>query len=418
MKIKRYSISFLVIIGFILCSSIFLFWASVYSEIKKEEYEQLGLPILNINTSGKRINSKENYKSATFTLNFNGSHYSGDCKIKGRGNSTWYTVDTSKLPYLLKLDKAQALLGLPAAKKWVLKASAMDKTFLRDNYAFYLANTIWNRMRWNPRQRFIILLLNGKYTGLYNLEEKVEVTPERLNLNIKNGDFLIKVDYHKIKDWYFTSILNCDMNIIDADEMQYTKKDFDYIQNIVVNKERYLAESIAAKEDYSIHFDMASLVDWFLVNEFTKNHDSRFQGSCYFYYDAGEDKIYMGPVWDFDLACGNTNRAKCNLPENYITATGNWYERLINDEYFYTALKERWLATRTEAKQSIEQLQKWADELKTAAELNDRVWKSFGHRQWPNTKGWKNRKTYQSEVDYMIQYMNERYAWLDEQWGK
>ncbi|MBQ9537775.1 MAG: hypothetical protein IJU95_00765, partial [Treponema sp.] len=66
---------------------------------------------------------------------------------------------------------------------------------------------------------------------------------------------------------------------------------------------------------------------------------------------------------------------------------------------------------------SIDSIQDWADSIRDAAVLNDRAWKSFGHRQWPNPTGWRSRKSHQDEVDYMVQYLRERLAWLDSQWS-
>ena len=458
MKIRRFGTGFFLLFALALASSAFFAFAAFYSSVRAEDYERLGLPVLNINTYGRKINSKENYLDAVYTLDGNGMHWSGGCKIRGRGNSTWKTVDTSKKPYLLKLDEEEALLGMGTARRWVLKASATDKSFLRDEYAFFLARSIWNRFAWTPQQRFVTLLVNGKYAGLYGLQEKIEVGPERVAIEPMDGSILFKIDEHRNEQFSFTSNHGVLFNIVDTDGVSYSWDDFFAIQDFVNGRERWLygeqdgqaeapswgeaaeREDVAAPgqgeaperedaaapaetmeqgagNDWTSYFDLDSFVDWYLVNEFTKNHDSRFQASCFISYDGKQDKFFMGPVWDFDLSSGNTDAAGCSKSDGYITAQAFWYERLLQDELFMTALRSRWAATKDELAASIDAIQGWADELEDAAVLNDRVWKSFGHRQWPNPSGWRKRKRYQDEIDYMVAYLRARLAWLESQWG-
>lgn len=51
--------------------------------------------------------------------------------------------------------------------------------------------------------------------------------------------------------------------------------------------------------------------------------------------------------------------------------------------------------------------------LKSAADFNFRKWKVLGDYVWPNASGYEDRKTYQSEIDYLIDWLNARYAFLD-----
>ena len=417
MKIHRFGTGFLLLIILVTASAAFLAFASLYASIRTEEYESLGLPVLNINTYGKKINSKENYLNAVYSLDSENFHWSGGCKIRGRGNSTWKTIDTNKKPYLLKLDEAESLLGMGKAQRWVLKAHATDKSFLRDEYAFYLAHTVWNRFSWTPRQQFITLVINGKYIGLYGLQEKIEIAPERVAIAPEDGSILFKIDEHRNEHYSFTSDHGVLFNIVDTDGVEYDWDAFFAIKDFINERERYLYGEQKDGTGWTQYFDLDSFVDWYLVNEFTKNHDSRFQASCFLTYDGKQDKFFMGPVWDFDLSSGNTDAASCSKSDGYITAEAFWYEQLLQDELFMTTLKSRWQDTKDELAASIAGIQDWADELNDAAVLNDRVWKSFGHRQWPNPSGWRNRRSYQDEIDYMVSFLKARFTWLESQWG-
>ena len=417
MRIRRYGTGFLLLLVLLLALSAFLAFAAFYAGIRAEEYERLGLPVLSVNTYGKKISSKEHYLDAAYTLDGEGLHWSGGCKIRGRGNSTWKTIDTNKKPYLLKLDQAEDLLGMGTARRWVLKASATDKSFLRDEYAFFLAHEVWNSFAWTPKQRYVTLLVNGKYMGLYGLQEKIEIAPERVNIDPAGGSVLFKIDEHRNEQYSFTSNHGVLCNIVDTDGVEYDWDEFFAIRDVVNEREKYIYGEQEDGESWTRYFDLNSFVDWYLVNEFTKNHDSRFQASCFLTYDGRQDRFFMGPVWDFDLSAGNTDAASCSRSDGYITAQAYWYERLLQDDLFMAALKDRWKRTRSELLDSLDRIQDWADGLRDAAVLNDRVWKSFGHRQWPNPTGWRDRTNYQDEVDYMVGYLRSRFAWLDSQWG-
>ncbi len=412
MKIRRYSASFLAVILLLLASQLVIIGGSFYAQVNEEDYKALGLPILYIETeAGRRINSRENYRNAQFLLEDGDKTTSGSCKIRGRGNSTWETPDTNKKPYLLKLDTAEGLLGMGEAQKWVLFANATDKTFLRNEYAYYLASAIWNKCGWVPQERGITLVVNGRYEGLYFLGEKVSWE----NLKLPPKSFIACADSHV--DEYWNCHLKTGMRIgilrqPDDEDNPYSRGEA-YLQ--IIEDMLFSTHFANPVSGYPKYLDVDSFIDWLLVNEFTKNHDSRFQGSCFMYYNDATKKIHMGPIWDFDISCGNIHDADCDKPEGYIVNTRDWFQKLWQDPAFISRVRSRWMETRMQVKASIALIQQWADELAPAANLNNTVWKTFGRRQWPNAPGWKERKSYQAEVDYMINYLTARFAWLDEQ---
>ena len=414
MKIKRYSTTFLIVCLVLLASQFIIVWASSYSRVSAEDYEALGLPILYIETeAGKRISSRENYRNAQFVLKDGENQKSGSCKIRGRGNSTWETPDTNKKPYLLKLPEPDSLLGMRTAQKWVLFANAADKSFLRNEYAYYLASAIWNKCGWVPQEKAITLVVNGRYEGLYFLGEKISWE----NLHLPDRSFIACADSHTAEYWNCHLKTGMRIGLLrqpDEAENPYNRGEA-YLQ--LVEDMLFSTHFDNPISGYPKYLDVDSFVDWLLVNEFTKNHDSRFQGSCFMYYNDDTKKIHMGPIWDFDISCGNIHDAGCDKPDGYIVNTRDWYQKLWQDPAFINRVRSRWFETRSQTKASIELIQQWAKELAPAAELNNRAWKTFGHRQWPNAPGWKKRKTYQSEVDYMVGYLTARFKWLDEQFS-
>ena len=165
--IKRYSVGFVFLFVLLSVGCVLAFLLSSEREVTFESCKKLGLPILELSTNkNKEITSKEDYVKGDFTLTESSVVLTGKCKVRGHGNSTWKTTFTKKKPYLLKLDREENLLGMPAARKWILMANSCDRSMLRNFYAEHLTHNVWNKMRWNPQSKFITLFINGKYRGL------------------------------------------------------------------------------------------------------------------------------------------------------------------------------------------------------------------------------------------------------------
>ncbi|MGN0728809.1 CotH kinase family protein [Treponema sp.] len=382
-----------------------MFFTSSKTQISPEKCMEEGLPVLFIDTmAGKKINSKTDYIPARYEI----EGLTGECKIRGHGNTTWVTRELYKRSYLLKLNEPQPLLGMESSRKWILMANTADKTSLRNEYGYFLSRKVWNRMKWIPSSRFAALFLNGKYNGLYAVTEKIEFD----KFDLPEGSFLANVNSRMNKEWNFVTTRGVKVSIRmkDKSESEY-KSMADIIQN---------AEDVIFSDEFKSNekgwqsvIDTDSFVDWYLINEFTKNHDARFQASCYFYYNSQTKKLYMGPVWDMDISCGNISYDKCQEPEGLWIGKSHWYKRLLEDEHFESLVKSRWHETRLLLDSSFSWLEEKAKETQPYVELNDSVWRNIGRRQWPHAPGWKKRKTYKSEVDYMADFLTKRMQWID-----
>ncbi len=149
-----------------------------------------GLPSMAVtleNYVGADAIKKEEYTNATFYL---GGGNSAVCAyaqetpvlvaatIKGRGNSSW-KLDEKK-SYTLKLDKKTALLDMAASKNWALVANYEDKTLLRNMMGYYFA--IQAGVPVVMQVRPVDMWIDGEYWGTYNLTEKIEIEPDRVNI--------------------------------------------------------------------------------------------------------------------------------------------------------------------------------------------------------------------------------------------
>ena len=71
-----------------------------------------------------------------------------------------------------------------------------------------------------------------------------------------------------------------------------------------------------------------TLGTWFVANEYTANPDGYY--STYAYKERGDDRLYWGPMWDYDIAFNNCYRLREEMTEKLM----------LNDGYSSGYMKE------------------------------------------------------------------------------
>jgi hypothetical protein len=168
---------------------------------------------------------------------------------------------------------------------------------------------------------------------------------------------------------------------------------------------------------YSELFDLDSLVQNFLVCEFSMNVDS-MRSSVFMYKDV-DDIFYMGPVWDFDWAFGNINMfdVKTWYPTSWHTTekaldfeTVQWNQSLIRDPYFITKVYEKYRAVRGTVIEDLIKgggtMDNYEKYLKTPAEANDAKW-DYTYKEYKSVG-------FDESMKKMKSFLTERINWLDE----
>ena len=373
-----------------------------------------GLPIINLITDGSvQIDSKEDYVEGDVSLDGRRdfeSLYDLPMKIRGRGNSTWFTHP--KKPFQMKLSEKSAFLGMPEDKKWLFLAEYSDKTMLRNTIAFELG--YMSNLDWTPAGEFAEVFLNGEYNGTYNITQKVEESDNRVALG--DTGYLLELDQlDKIDpdDVYFNStVTNRFIINIKEPSLEYDSDQYDYIKNLIAEFEGVLFGNNFQDENigYRQYIDLDSFIDWYLISEISKNVDSRWYSSIYLNVIPGE-KIKMGPLWDFDLAFGNTDYADTQFYEGWWVRFNPWYERLFEDPYFIQMVKDRFVFFKNNEGLIIEKIDSYAEQLKWAQAENDNKWETIGRYVWPNPVVYD---TYQEEVNHLKNWYQDRMDWLEE----
>ena len=146
--------------------------------------------------------------------------------IRIRGNTSAFA---NKKPYKIKLQKKRDLLlrgndSIYKDKDWLL---------LKDDYLLYTAAQKVAQVvgiMWNPANRFVNLVINGSYRGIYLLCESVERNPDcRLNVD-KHSGYIFECDpYWWNEDVYVNSVTSPSYNFtyfVNLHLFQYCYKQY------------------------------------------------------------------------------------------------------------------------------------------------------------------------------------------------
>ncbi|MDO4437851.1 MAG: CotH kinase family protein [Eubacteriales bacterium] len=357
------------------------------------------------------------------------------CKVKLRGNSSG---NYDKKQYLLKLTdeegkaKKKNILGMGSDSEWILNVSFIDKSLLR-NYLAYEA--IGEIMPYTPDVQFCEVIWKDKagyrYEGVYLMMESIKVGKDRVDLPkySENSDVtpaLLRRDRYNenglMLDNYATQngLTSGYLDIEYPDKKDITEKG---IQNITKQVNRFEEALYADSWDefvkYRDYIDMQSFVDYFILNEFFLNYDAGYNSTYVYMNYSG--KLTMGPVWDFDQAMDNNEKLEANL---YTTAfhSAPWFDQLLRDPVFTDALIKRYAELRKSilADESIK-----AFVIETIAYLGDAIkrdWARWGYYYIDGnylktdfyTGKDRNTKTYQEEVEKILNALSVHGRWMDE----
>lgn len=383
------------------------------------------LPTLAIETAGRQpIVSKSVYSTGSMTLTDTAGALlaSGPLEIRGRGNTTWELFP--KKPYRVKLGTSTALLDMPASRHWVLLANYSDKTLLRNELTFALSRMMG--MAWTPRSAFVDLTLNGEYLGIYQLAEHVRIAPERVNITSMKvtdtsatavtGGYLIEVDERRGETFCFNSTITAMVFCLAEPETLLDpgwERQRAYITGYVAQADSALFGARFADPEvgYAKYIDVASAIDYNIIQEVVKNVDGDLRFSSFLHKPRG-GKLVFGPVWDFDLALSNANYYGADQTSGWYSRHAAWYTRLFQDPAFRRRFAARW--SELQAAGTLDSLQKLvvarASHLSVVQQRNFVRWPILKTWVWPNTAV---MGSYEGEVFLVDLWLRERLAWMN-----
>lgn len=369
--------------------------------------------------------------------------YDGKIGIETRGNST---QDFDKKTYSIELwtdvgaDTSVALLGMPKEEDWILHAMVIDKSLLRIPMSFYFSQRMGH---YASRWRFVEVVINGDYRGVYILTEKIKRDKNRVDIaKLKDtdiadpdvtGGYILRIDWLEnpsgfasnylslggipmFYQWYYpkaSQIQPAQINYISA----YMNEFEEALQN--PNGQNTLGKH------YSEYIDLTSFADFVIMNELSRNSDG-YKLSSYVHKHKVTDgnKFHAGPIWDFDQTYGVSEVCVGADTDgwNYLQPNGCedfesmpfWWAALMDDPIFQNHIKCRWESHRSSFlhKDSINQ---WIDQqaayIDQAKDRNFTKWPVLGTVIWAEPD--PVPADYAGEITYMKDWISDRIDWLD-----
>lgn len=253
-----------------------------------------------------------------------------------------------------KERKQLPIASMAPASDWVLYGPFVDLSQIRNNLAYSISEALGH---YAPKSVPIELFINNNYRGLYFLMEKVQSLPGRVDirfdpsdsLNSDNNAFLVLVNPAAENDLILypshqSFILEDPIPGIEP-EKWYIKRTTDQLGVIT----RAIMDEIPNLDEA---IDFASFADYILVNEIAKNIDA-YRLSTFFHklHEQDNPRLMAGPVWDFNLAFGNSLEGKGTEVSNWVfeqpEIVDSMWITLFNHPKFHPFLVDRYKKLRS-----------------------------------------------------------------------
>ena len=412
-------------------------------------FSSTNLPLVQILTNNQVIGVNGATINLGIIRNSNGArnhtndpwnHFSGKAFARVRGHST---MDSEKQSFDIELRNAAGetiaipLLGMPAESDWVLIAQYKDKSLMRIPITYDFTRKMGD---YAPRFRFVELMINGEYRGIYLLMEKIKRDKNRVNIQALNssaldtpalsGGYILKIDRNDAPGW--TSLLpgqnpsnqHFYYNYDQPSGADITGAQVQYLKDFMNRFELAIdAEQFDTANGYQQYMDLRSMVDFLIINEMSKNVDG-YRLSTYLYKnnDIVDKKLHMGPVWDYDIAwhnCNDWNTLQANgwqydrVMNEYPIP--NWWSKAAQDTNFTNLLWCRWTELRDSVFRTsafyayIDSVENLLEESRVRNFIQFPI---IGTYINPNPQDQANA-TYQSEVEDLKNWIASRCGWMD-----
>ena len=341
-------------------------------------------------------------------------------------------------------DTSLPVLGMPAESDWVLSASYSDKTLMRNSFTYDLARKMG---RYASRRKYVELIINDEYQGVYVVFEKIKRDSKRVNISkLKptdisgpnlSGGYIIKIDKETGNDTDFFESIFPPENASNGQKIRYFY-DYPSSGDLVPVQKAYIkaymdsfetavhASNFSTPLGYRKFAEVSSFIDFFILNEWSKNVDgyrlSTFLTKPKITQNGG--KLQIGPVWDFDIAWRNADYCQAeNIPGwqyqiEDICPGGywqppTWWKIFRTDPGFNSELKCRWLQVINEIMPPLSRVA-WVDSVRTqileAQKRNFEYWPILGQYVWPNPQ--PIHPNYLTETIGFQNWLNQRANWI------
>lgn len=273
-------------------------------------------------------------------------------RFKYRGN---YSLTYDKKNFAVKTcdvnEKGvdRSFFGFRNDNNWIIEACSADPTVMRNR----VSTDLWNDFSTDPyyvrsgeesadevhsgtRGRFVEVILNGSYHGLYTFTEKTDRKQLKLKklkddvairgLLYKSGSYGIEglMGYDKSNDTFGNAAQEYDNYNKEEVWAGYEIKYPDYEEEPIDWEPLYNAinfVSLSSDEEFAKqveeYFDRPVLDDYYLLLEIIKAYDNVGNNVFYYIYNIQDSKLMGIAPWDLDCTFGN-GAAEMQDPEESL----------------------------------------------------------------------------------------------------
>jgi len=388
------------------------------------------IPALFINTHTGTMDyihaDQEHRESASMKLvNTDGTlDYAGRIQhITGRGNTSWVEV---KRGYGINLLYDVDLLGMGEGTTWSLVANYVDRSHIRNTLTFDLSRSVG--LECTPNLRFVDLYLNNEFVGLYLLKERVEIAPNRIDINESSihditGGYILEL-IHDSRWEHDTRgfISSRELHMFLRRPRSVTNEQINYI----ANRWQALEDALHDEEDqytWMQYIDVTSWAKHFIIDELTRNSDSPFT-SKFFYkdLDSVDPLFYAGPIWDRDrtlgvVTIGRNNPARIPVGRYFMPHQAeSFWKPLLRKDYFFATKTSLWHDVfLPELEKIIEsEIDRLADEIYDAVQMNIIRW---GHTEMGQREYLSLYPGFEQNIELLRTFLTLRVEFLNNEWG-
>ena len=358
--------------------------------------------------------------------------------IRGRGNSTW-TED--KKPYKVKLKDKTNLFGMGANKHWILLANRFDNSLIRNRMTYWLGDQMG--LEYTPQCVPVEVVMNGEYYGSYLLCEQIRIGKGRVaiddledddnaahatELPFISGGYLLSMEPYGDENTANIFQTNQGVNMF-IESPAFEKYDNDTQRQYIIGFVQATENAIFGpgfrdgETPYTDLLDIDAAAKYWWIQEFSANGDAYGSGSTFLYKkrDKGEktEKLYWGPLWDFDYVAWGDLDYNVNPPETLDCTSTPWFGRMKTDPAFNEKQKAYWFGEDglpglngliTDIVKEGGLLDQYYDQTKVSWKYDREKWGSYdeggyygGYYSYGQAESEQERegRTYQEEVDQL-----------------
>jgi len=424
-------------------------------EYRRDEYDLYvttgDLPIVEIDTAGDngvprviknepKVPCKIRIFSASDAANRQAQYksYTGktlEARIEGRGKKL------PKWKYGITLEESYPLEGMGDSRRWVLESSFIEKSLMRNKIAMDLLEQFRedkSRRRTAPQSRFVEVMLNGAYHGVYLLMEHIDKNFLGLEAYDKNRDFNavlyrardINANFsaHNFKSFHKKDYKNFPGGRQPLEkagdplwgwhsgyEQRYPDPGkYGELWQPVEELTRFTA--LAPDNEFEARIfhllDRDSTIDLWIFTQLVYDSDGLYKNR-YLARDRGENAGWYIIPWDKDGVLGRQYNMEKTPATQWLTT--HLFERCMKMASFREALKARWKELTAKAIISGPHIFQMIDQ--NVALLKDGQGRNFA--RWPaDYYLYPDANGFYREIDYLKAWLRERIEWLNGEFGR